>query len=78
MEVDDVIIQGSFEENKWAGFYVKGNEVLAVISMGYDPVVSKSAELMRVGEMPSPDQLRQGVDVRTVKQKEKLKDRLLG
>jgi NADPH-dependent 2,4-dienoyl-CoA reductase/sulfur reductase-like enzyme len=59
---DDVIIQGSLEEGKWAAFYTKGETVVAVASMGKDPVMSQSAELMALGKMPRKSQLKDGLD----------------
>lgn len=61
---DDLVIQGNLKETKFAGFYTKGEEVVAVVSMGYDPAVSKSSELMRRGLMPSKKDLQAGTDVR--------------
>lgn len=61
---DDLVIQGDLKETKFAGFYTKGEEVVAVVSMGYDPAVSKSSELMRRGMMPTKTELKAGKDVR--------------
>jgi NADPH-dependent 2,4-dienoyl-CoA reductase/sulfur reductase-like enzyme/nitrite reductase/ring-hydroxylating ferredoxin subunit len=61
---DDLVIQGSLEESKFAGFYTKGDTVVAVVSMGYDPVVSKASELMRAGTMPEKKKLQDGLDIR--------------
>ena len=55
---DDIIIEGNPLEYKFAAYYVKDNKVLAVCSMNMDPVVSKSAELMYQGKMPSGDEIR--------------------
>lgn len=63
---DDLIIQGDLKETKFAGFYTKGETVVAVVSMGYDPAVSKSAELMRRGMMPTKAELKAGTDVRAL------------
>ena len=35
----------------------------AVASMGNDPVVMKSSELMRLGIMPSAQEIKEGADV---------------
>ena len=45
---DEVIIQGSTDPKnpKFSGFYVKNNKVVAVVSIGTDPTVSLSAELL--------------------------------
>ncbi|BFZ53355.1 Apoptosis-inducing factor 1 [Savitreella phatthalungensis] len=61
---DDLVIQGSLDEGKFAGFYTKGDQVVAVVSMGYDPVVSKAAELMRRSAMPGKKDLQGGQDIR--------------
>ncbi|XP_007906685.1 apoptosis-inducing factor 3 isoform X3 [Callorhinchus milii] len=46
---DDVIIQGDLDERKFVAFYTKSDEVIAVSSMNYDPIVSKVAEVMASG-----------------------------
>lgn len=60
---DDTVIQGSLEESKWAAYYTKGETVVAVASMGMDPVMTQSAELMALGKMPSKSQLKGGLNV---------------
>lgn len=63
---DDVVIQGSLEEGKWAAYYTKGETVVAMASMGYDPAMTQSAELMALGKMPSKSKLKEGLDVLTL------------
>ncbi|XP_048370309.1 apoptosis-inducing factor 3 isoform X2 [Sphaerodactylus townsendi] len=46
---DDVIIQGDLDELKFVAFYTKNDEVVAVASMNYDPIVSKVADVMGAG-----------------------------
>ncbi|KAI4208282.1 MAG: hypothetical protein LQ346_000162 [Caloplaca aetnensis] len=60
---DDLVLQGQPDEAKFAAFYGKGDTVVAVASMQMDPVMSKSAELMRRGNMPSLSELRRGKSV---------------
>ncbi|KAL8763925.1 MAG: hypothetical protein Q9184_000368 [Pyrenodesmia sp. 2 TL-2023] len=60
---DDLVLQGQPDEAKFAAFYGKGDTVVAVASMQMDPVMSKSAELMRRGNMPSLSELRKGTSV---------------
>lgn len=65
---DDVIIDGSMEvgeekQPSFAAYYVKGGDVVAVATMGKDPVMSKTAELMRRGEMLSRADIEGGKDV---------------
>jgi hypothetical protein len=60
---DDLVIHGSLDESKFAAYYCKGDTVVAMASIGMDPVMSKSAELMRTGKMPSRVDLRNGVDI---------------
>ena len=60
---DDVIIHGDSSSPPFAAYYVKGDDVVAVATMGKDPVMSKSAELMRQGRMISRTDLEKGVDV---------------
>ncbi|KAM4706696.1 apoptosis-inducing factor 3 [Discoglossus pictus] len=47
---DDVIIQGDIDELKFVAFYTRNDEVIAVASMNYDPIVSKVAEVMASGK----------------------------
>ena len=66
---DNVIIQGSLEMDETGGclafvaYYVRKNQVLAVCSLGKDPVVSHASELLRLGKMPPGDELSKGVDL---------------
>ncbi|CAK7218045.1 Apoptosis-inducing factor 1 [Sporothrix eucalyptigena] len=60
---DDIVVQGSLDSGSWAVFYTKGDTVVAVATMGKDPVMVQSAELMNVGKMPSKSQLSGGLDV---------------
>ncbi|KAL4945938.1 hypothetical protein BDV06DRAFT_209092 [Aspergillus oleicola] len=63
---DDLILQGEPEEGKFVAFYTKGETVVAVATMGMDPVMVKCAELMRRGNMPSKGEIQNGVDVLSV------------
>ncbi|KAM5466387.1 Apoptosis-inducing factor 1 [Microsporum audouinii] len=63
---DDVVMKGELENAKFAAFYTLGDTVVAVATMGMDPIVSKSAELMRRGNMPGKKELQAGTDVLTV------------
>ncbi|KAJ8286042.1 hypothetical protein GJAV_G00033900 [Gymnothorax javanicus] len=47
---DDVIIQGDLDELKFVAFYTKSEEVIAVASMNYDPIVSRVAEVFGSGK----------------------------
>ncbi|KAL9037601.1 MAG: hypothetical protein Q9214_005630 [Letrouitia sp. 1 TL-2023] len=60
---DDLVLQGKPDEAKFAAFYGKGETVVAVASMQMDPVMSHSAELMRLEKMPKLSDLRRGQNV---------------
>ncbi|KAH0564883.1 hypothetical protein GP486_001722 [Trichoglossum hirsutum] len=60
---DDMILKGSPEDAKFVAYYTKGETVLAVASMGMDPLVSHASELMRRGNMPSKSEIKNGVDI---------------
>ncbi|KAJ5558065.1 Pyridine nucleotide-disulfide oxidoreductase dimerization [Penicillium sp. DV-2018c] len=62
---DDVIVREQGEA-KFVAFYTAGETVVAVSTMGVDPVMSKSAELMRAGKMPSKKEVLGGVDILSV------------
>jgi NADPH-dependent 2,4-dienoyl-CoA reductase/sulfur reductase-like enzyme/nitrite reductase/ring-hydroxylating ferredoxin subunit len=59
---DDVITDGDVAAGKFVAYYCKGETVIAVASMGRDPVVMKAMELMRQHKMPTKSALA-GVDV---------------
>ncbi|GBE88532.1 Apoptosis-inducing factor 1 [Sparassis crispa] len=63
---DDVIIDGNPDEMKFIAYYVKNDKIIAVSSMQRDPVVSKASELLRLGLMPSPAEIRAGKDLLSV------------
>ncbi|KAJ5895571.1 Apoptosis-inducing factor 1 [Penicillium taxi] len=60
---DDLFIQGEPENGKFAAYYCKGDVVVAVATMGMDPIVVKAAELMRRGNMPGKKEIKGGLDV---------------
>ncbi|KAL2071378.1 hypothetical protein VTL71DRAFT_12613 [Oculimacula yallundae] len=63
---DDLVLQGQPEEAKFVAFYTKGETVVAVGTMGIDPVMTASSELMRRGAMPSKSELKKGADVLSI------------
>lgn len=60
------MLRGEPENAKFAAFYCLGETVVAVATMAMDPVMTKSAELMRRGNMPSKSAIESGVDVLAV------------
>ncbi|PVH80739.1 hypothetical protein DL98DRAFT_588068 [Cadophora sp. DSE1049] len=63
---DDLVLQGQPDEAKFVAYYTKGETVVAVGTMGIDPVMTASSELMRRGAMPSKSELKKGVDVLSI------------
>jgi len=63
---DDVIVQGSLEEIKFAAFYARGDKIVAVASISVDPLVSYCSELLRLGKFPTATEIRNGLDPLTV------------
>ncbi|EQL01529.1 hypothetical protein G6O67_008737 [Ophiocordyceps sinensis] len=63
---DDLVLQGEPAEAKFVAYYTKGETVVAMASMGMDPAMAQSAELMRLGKMPSKSQLKGGLDIMDV------------
>ncbi|CAM1501192.1 Fc.00g103540.m01.CDS01 [Cosmosporella sp. VM-42] len=63
---DDLVLQGDPAEANFVAYYCKGDTVVAMASMGKDPAMSQSAELMRSGAMPSKSQLQEGVDLLSI------------
>jgi NADPH-dependent 2,4-dienoyl-CoA reductase/sulfur reductase-like enzyme len=63
---DSLVLKGEPENMKFAAYYAKGDTIAAVATMGMDPIMSKSVELMMAGKMPSKAELEAGTDPRTV------------
>jgi NADH dehydrogenase FAD-containing subunit len=60
---DDLVIKGQPEEAKFAAYYTKGEEVVAMASMQMDPLMTQASELMRRGKMPTKSELKKGGDM---------------
>ncbi|KAG8839129.1 hypothetical protein FRC18_000516 [Serendipita sp. 400] len=60
---DEIFINGNPKEGKFVAYYFKENKVVALASMGRDPIMSKSSELMRLGIMPTAQEIKDGADV---------------
>lgn len=63
---DDVVIQGSLSDYKFACFFTKGEKVVGVCSIMKDPVVSQCARLFIKDAMPSKSQLKENFDVLSI------------
>lgn len=63
---DDVVVHGKPADAKFAAYYTKGETVVAMASMGWDPAMAQSMELMRLDKMPGKSQLEGGLDVATM------------
>lgn len=59
---DDLVLQGEPEKAKFVAYYCKGETVVAVGTMQFDPIMTQASELMRVGKMPSKSELKKGLD----------------
>jgi len=62
----DIVIQGSLEEQTFIGYYIDGEEIVAICSMGKDPIVSHASELFRLGLMPPVSFIREGKDLLSI------------
>lgn len=60
---DDIILRGDLQNFKFEAYYTKGETVVAVGTIGYDPIVAHASELMRCGIMPSKSDLLNDVDI---------------
>ncbi|CAO1637726.1 unnamed protein product [Parajaminaea phylloscopi] len=61
-EHDDTHLDGNPAEGKFVKYYGRGGKVAAVASMGRDPIMAHSSELMRIGKMPSFADVKNGKD----------------
>lgn len=64
---DELVLKGQPEEGKFAAYYAKGDTIVAMASMGMDPIMTASAELMRAGKMPGKSALQTGTNPIEVK-----------
>jgi apoptosis-inducing factor 3 len=64
LSFDEVFIQG--DDDTFVAYYLKGEQVLAVATLGVDPVAAAAAELMHQGRMPNADAVRAGIDLRSL------------
>ena len=60
---DEVVIDGSLEDRQFLAAYVSGGEVRAVAAVGRDKDAAAVHFLMSQGRPPSPDDIRDGVDL---------------
>lgn len=61
-QYDNVYIDGKPEELKFAAYYAKGDEVVAVATMGVDPLMVQSSELLRAKAMPKLSAIKAGTN----------------
>ncbi|KAI9150369.1 Apoptosis-inducing factor 1 [Paramyrothecium foliicola] len=66
---DDLVLRGDPGAGKFVAYYAKGDTILAVATMGTDPVMVHAAELMRYNQLPSKAQIKEGLDILTVELK---------
>lgn len=61
---DDLVLTGEPDKAKFVAYYTKGDTIVAVASMGVDPVMTQASELMRRGKMPTKAEIKKGeVDI---------------
>ncbi|EJD51818.1 hypothetical protein AURDEDRAFT_111417 [Auricularia subglabra TFB-10046 SS5] len=61
---DEVIVKpDGAPDDKFVAYYAKGDKVVAVATVGSDPVMVKAAELLRVYKFPSKAEVQKGVDI---------------
>lgn len=56
---DEVVIDGVPEARDFLAYYLKGDEVLAVLGAQRDTELCAIEECMRLNEMPSADEVRE-------------------
>jgi NADPH-dependent 2,4-dienoyl-CoA reductase/sulfur reductase-like enzyme/nitrite reductase/ring-hydroxylating ferredoxin subunit len=57
---DNVLIEGDLSKAEFVAYYTKKDMIVAVATVGRDPVAVACAELMRKGLMPSPSEIQLG------------------
>jgi len=59
-QFDEMLVDGNHEELNFVAYYCHKGVVKAVATMGRDPTAVAAGELMRLGKMPSVDDLKEG------------------
>jgi NADPH-dependent 2,4-dienoyl-CoA reductase/sulfur reductase-like enzyme len=57
---DEIIFRGEVNDQNFLAFYVRGGKVTAAAGMKRDREMAAIEELMRIKQLPSPDDLRDG------------------
>jgi NADPH-dependent 2,4-dienoyl-CoA reductase/sulfur reductase-like enzyme len=57
---DDIIVKGDISSRVFMAFYVRNNSVVAVAGSNHEKEMAAVEELMRLGKIPSPEELREG------------------
>jgi hypothetical protein len=57
---DNVLIEGDLVKGEFVAYYTKKNQIVAVATVGRDPVAVACAELMRKNLMPIPSEIQLG------------------
>eukprot|EP01012_Entosiphon_sulcatum_P058970 TRINITY_DN83227_c0_g1_i1.p2 TRINITY_DN83227_c0_g1~~TRINITY_DN83227_c0_g1_i1.p2 ORF type:complete len:527 (-),score=133.66 TRINITY_DN83227_c0_g1_i1:102-1682(-) len=61
---DDVVVTTDAPPTqKFAAFYTRGEQVIAVVGLGVDPLVATAAELFAAGKMPPKSALEPNIDL---------------
>lgn len=59
---EETHLDGNVAEGKFVVYYGREGKVSALASMGRDPIMSHTSELLRIGKMPSFDEVKNGKD----------------
>lgn len=57
---EEIIMKGELEKFDFEAYLIKKGKVEAVVTMNRDPIAVASCEAIRLGLMPTPDELRSG------------------
>ncbi|XP_052074370.1 apoptosis-inducing factor 3-like isoform X2 [Mytilus californianus] len=59
---DDIVVHGDLDAPNFTAFYTKGDEVVAVATLGTDPVAAQVAEIMYAGQKILKAEIQDSVD----------------
>ncbi|XP_060076047.1 apoptosis-inducing factor 3-like [Ylistrum balloti] len=59
---DDIVFHGNVDDLKMVAFYTRGEDVVAVASLNFDPLVSQAAEMMAKGLKISKSEIQEKPD----------------
>lgn len=63
MAYDRVHVDGDLAARKFVAYYIKNDQILAIVTLGRDPVAVAASELFRLRQIPAVSDIERGADL---------------